>query len=100
MSMREYPSPNGGKHTIKITSDGTDVRVQVLTHDPDNNKYGAMIDMPITELSEMFKEADEEERVRRIKKGGKPFFFFFDHVHQNIYQADKVIYSRCKTKSA
>lgn len=76
MSMREYPSPNGGKHTIKITSDGTDVRVQVLTHDPDNNKYGAMIDMPITELSEMFKEADEEERVRRIKKGGKPFFFF------------------------
>lgn len=62
MSKREYSDPSGSGHKIYIASDGTDVRVRVVYIDYDGNEYGGMVDMPINDLRDMFKEADEEER--------------------------------------
>lgn len=65
MSKREYTDASGSGHNIEITSDGTDVRVRVISIDHDGNEYGGMVDMPINDLRDMFKKADEEERNRR-----------------------------------
>ena len=61
MSKREYTDPSGSGHKIEIDVCGPDdVRVRVVSIDHDGNEYGGMVDMPINDLRDMFKEADEE----------------------------------------
>lgn len=69
MSKREYTLASGVKERIEITSDGDDVRVRVIVTDYDGIEHGGMVDMPITDLRDMFKEADDEEATRRGRGG-------------------------------
>ena len=68
MTKREYTLASGIKQRIEITSDGDEVRVRVIVTDYDGIEHGGRVDMPIPDLLEMFKEADEEERRRRLRQ--------------------------------
>ena len=61
MSKREYTDPSGSARRIEIDVCGLDdVRVKATSIDHDGNEYAGMVFMPITDLRDMFKEADAE----------------------------------------
>lgn len=69
MVTREYTLASGVKERIEITSDGNDVRVRVVVTDYDGIEHSGLIDMPIPDLREMLKKADDDEATRRGCRG-------------------------------